>query len=47
MDPTRIYRTQGTRLVEHWGVRDEIGAMVQMGAIPAPDPAALDLAATL
>jgi ketosteroid isomerase-like protein len=47
MDTIHIYRTQGTRLAEHWGVRDEIGAMVQMGAIPAPDPAALHLAAAL
>ena len=47
MDTMHIYRTQGTRLAEHWGVRDEIGAMVQMGAIPTPDPAALDLAAAL
>lgn len=47
MTTIHIYRTEGTRLAEHWGVRDEIGAMVQVGAIPAPDPAALDLAERL
>lgn len=47
MTTIHIYRTEGDRLAEHWGVRDEVGAMVQMGAIPAPDPAALDLAAVV
>ncbi|MFT3898777.1 MAG: ester cyclase [Gordonia sp. (in: high G+C Gram-positive bacteria)] len=41
MSTIHIYRTEGTRLAEHWGVRDEVGAMIQMGVIPAPDPAAL------
>lgn len=47
MTTIHIYRTEGDRLAEHWGVRDEVGAMVQVGAIPAPDPAALDVAASL
>ncbi|WP_052314553.1 ester cyclase [Nocardia thailandica] len=47
MTTIHIYRTEGTRLAEHWGVRDEVGAMVQVGALPAPDPSALDLAAQL
>ncbi|MBO0852827.1 MAG: ester cyclase [Nocardia sp.] len=47
MSTIHIYRTEGARLAEHWGVRDEIGAMVQVGSIPAPDPSALDLAEQL
>lgn len=38
MQTIHIYRTEGHRLAEHWGVRDEVGAMVQMGVIPAPAP---------
>lgn len=45
MSTLHIYRTEGDRLAEHWGVRDEVGAMVQLGKIPAPDPRALDLSA--
>ncbi|MFT4200519.1 ester cyclase [Gordonia sp. (in: high G+C Gram-positive bacteria)] len=44
MPTIHIYRTEGTRLAEHWGVRDEVGAMIQMGVIPAPDPTGLDTA---
>lgn len=44
MTTLHVYRTEGDRLAEHWGVRDEVGAMVRMGAIPAPDPDALDSA---
>lgn len=39
MDTMHIYRTEGDRLAEHWGVRDEFGARIQLGTIPAPDPA--------
>ncbi|QKT07849.1 ester cyclase [Gordonia sp. X0973] len=46
MSTIHIYRTEGERLAEHWGVRDEVGAMVQMGVLPAPDPGALDAAAS-
>ena len=35
-----VYRTEGDRLAEHWGVRDEVGAMRQMGVIPPPQPPA-------
>jgi len=47
MPTIHVYRTEGALLAEHWGVRDEVGAMVQMGVIPAPDPSALDIAAQL
>jgi ketosteroid isomerase-like protein len=36
MQTIHIYRTHGDRLAEHWGVRDELGAMIQMGVVPAP-----------
>lgn len=29
---------EGDRLAEHWGVRDEMGALVRMGVLPAPTP---------
>ena len=35
-----VYRTEGDRLAEHWGVRDEVRAMRQMGVIPPPQPPA-------
>jgi ketosteroid isomerase-like protein len=38
MQTIHIYRTEGDRLAEHWGVRDEVGAMIQMGVLPAPAP---------
>jgi ketosteroid isomerase-like protein len=38
MQTIHIYRTEGDRLAEHWGVRDELGAMVRMGVLPAPQP---------
>ena len=41
MSTIHIYRTEGDRLAEHWGVRDEVGAGIQLGVIPTPDPAAL------
>ncbi len=31
MAALHVYRTEGDRLAEHWGVRDELGAMVQLG----------------
>lgn len=36
METIHIYRTEGDRLAEHWGVRDELGAMRRMGLAPAP-----------
>lgn len=41
MATVHIYRTEGSLLAEHWGVRDEYGARVQLGTVPAPDVAAL------
>ncbi|WP_392542468.1 ester cyclase [Oryzobacter telluris] len=38
MQTIHVYRTEGDRLAEHWGVRDEVGAMVQMGVLPTPAP---------
>ena len=38
MDTVHIYRTINDRLAEHWGVRDEFGARIQLGTIA--DPAA-------
>ena len=32
MPTIHIYRTEGTRLAEHWGVRDELGVLRQIGA---------------
>src|SRR3712207_1951916 len=36
METAHFYRTEGDRLAEHWGVRDELGAMIQLGIIPSP-----------
>lgn len=36
MQTIHVYRTAGDRLAEHWGVRDELGALIQMGVVPAP-----------
>lgn len=36
MATVHIFRTEGDRLAEHWGVRDEVGAMRQIGVIPPP-----------
>jgi ketosteroid isomerase-like protein len=36
MTTLHIYRTEGDRLAEHWGVRDELGAMRRMGLLPEP-----------
>lgn len=35
MTTIHIYRTEGQKLAEHWGVRDELGALRRMGALPA------------
>ncbi|WP_336156954.1 ester cyclase [Amycolatopsis sp. VC5-11] len=42
MPTVHIYRTEGTLLAEHWGVRDELGARIQLGTLPAPDFAPQD-----
>lgn len=36
MDTVHIFRTEGERLAEHWGIRDEFGARVQLGTLPPP-----------
>jgi hypothetical protein len=36
MNTLHVYRTEGDRLAEHWGVRDELGVLVQLGVLPAP-----------
>ena len=41
MTTAHIYRTEGDRLAEHWGVRDEQAVLIQLGVLAAPDPAAL------
>jgi len=41
MATVHIYRTEGDRLAEHWGIRDELGARIQLGVLSPPDPAAL------
>ncbi|WP_313812741.1 ester cyclase [Glutamicibacter sp.] len=35
MATIHIFRTEGEKLAEHWGVRDELGAMRRMGVLPA------------
>jgi predicted ester cyclase len=42
MITAHIFRTEGDRLVEHWGIRDEYGARIQLGTVAPPDPAAFD-----
>lgn len=39
MHTVHVYRTEGRRLAEHWGVRDELGVLIELGLAPAPDPA--------
>jgi hypothetical protein len=42
MPTVHISRTEGPLLAEHWGVRDELGVLIQIGAVPPPPlPAAL------
>lgn len=38
MTTVHIYRTEGDRLAEHWGVRDEVGARIQLGTLTPPAP---------
>jgi predicted ester cyclase len=41
MSTMHMYRSEGGLLAEHWGVRDELGVLWQVGALPAPEPVAL------
>ncbi|HEY7174161.1 MAG TPA: ester cyclase [Micromonosporaceae bacterium] len=36
MPTVHIFRTEGDRLAEHWGVRDELGVLFQIGALAPP-----------
>jgi predicted ester cyclase len=36
MHTMHLYRAEGDRLAEHWGVRDEYGVLVQTGVLPPP-----------
>jgi predicted ester cyclase len=36
MPTMHLFRVEGDRLAEHWGVRDEYGVLVQIGALPPP-----------
>lgn len=36
MDTLHVYRTEGDRLAEHWGVRDELGVLIQLGVLAPP-----------
>jgi predicted ester cyclase len=40
METMHLYRERDGLLAEHWGVRDELGALWQSGAPPAPAPPA-------
>jgi predicted ester cyclase len=41
MPTMHLYRAEGGLLAEHWGVRDELSVLWQVGALPAPEPVAL------
>ncbi len=34
-----IFRLAEGRIVERWGIADAMGLMVQLGAVPVPEPA--------
>lgn len=36
MPTMHLYRAEGDRLAEHWGVRDELSVLWQVGALPTP-----------
>ena len=36
MATMHIYRAEGDKLAEHWGVRDELGVLWQVGAVTPP-----------
>lgn len=38
MTTAHFYRTEGDRLAEHWGVRDELAARIQLGVLASPVP---------
>jgi predicted ester cyclase len=38
MPTMHLYRAEGDRLAEHWGVRDELSVLWQVGALRPPAP---------
>ena len=38
MPTMHLYREKDGLLVEHWGVRDELSVLWQVGALPPPPP---------
>jgi len=44
MPTMHMYREERGVLVEHWGVRDELSTLWQVGALPVPEPVALTTA---
>jgi predicted ester cyclase len=45
MHTMHLYRAEGDRLAEHRGIRDELGVLVQLGAMAPPAPPAPDTTA--
>jgi steroid delta-isomerase-like uncharacterized protein len=41
MPTMHLYRAQDGLLAEHWGVRDELSVLWQVGALPVPEPVRL------
>ena len=41
MPTMHMYRAEGGLLAEHWGVRDELSVLWQVGALPTPQPVAI------
>jgi steroid delta-isomerase-like uncharacterized protein len=42
MPAMHLYRVRDGLLAEHWGVRDELSVLWQVGALPVPKPVPLD-----
>jgi predicted ester cyclase len=45
MHTMHLFREAGGVLAEHWGIRDEIGVLWQVGALPPPRPVGFGLPA--
>jgi predicted ester cyclase len=41
MPSMHLYRAEGGLLAGHWGVRDELSVLWQVGALPTPEPVPL------
>lgn len=37
MQTVHVYRTEGDRMAEHWGIRDEYGVRIQLGVLAPPN----------